>query len=131
MRSDTVSVTIKAKPQDVYDFVSDINHWPQFSEFAPAVTQKESHWIVHSPQGDVILKTNFNRELLILDHEVTVPSGQKVLIPYRVVPNEKGSELIMTNFQAPGDSDKAYAEQMDWMKKELHTIKAILDKQEQ
>lgn len=128
MRSDTVSVTIGSAPHEVYNFVSDINHWPQFSDFAPSVTEKNGYWIIHSPQGDVVLKPYFYPDLSILDHLVTLPSGQEVLIPYRVVPNEQGSELIMTNFQAPGDSDQAYAEQLEWMKKELLTIKDILER---
>ncbi|HLD77741.1 MAG TPA: hypothetical protein VJB16_01805, partial [archaeon] len=63
------------------------------------------------------------------DHEVLV-QGARVLIPYRVVPNERGSELIMTNFKAPHDSARAYAEQLRWMRIELRNIKKILERKE-
>ena len=85
-------------------------------------------WHIRSPQGDVILKPHFNRKLLLLDHTDVLPSGEEVFIPYRVVPNERMAELLMTNFQAPGDSDKKYAEQLRWMEDELKNIKRILEK---
>lgn len=31
---DTISVSIAAKPENVWEFVADINNWPQFSDFA-------------------------------------------------------------------------------------------------
>ncbi len=126
MKSDSVSVTINAKPKTVYDFVADLNNWPQFSDFAPRVTNSGDYWTIHSPQGDVKLITKFNKELMLLDTIVSV-AGSDVLIPYRVVPNEDGSELIMTNFKAPNDTDEAYAEQVKWMKIELENIKKILE----
>lgn len=128
MRSDTRSVTIRRRPEDVFDYVADINNWPDYTDFAQSVEDKDTHWIIHSPQGPVRLVPHFDRKLGLLDSAVTLSSGEEVMIPYRVVPNETGAELIMTNFQARGDSPKAYAEQLRWMEKELDAIKKTLEK---
>lgn len=56
-----------------------------------------------------------------------VPSGDEQFIPYRVVPNGEGSELIMTNQQTAGVSNEEYVEQLTWMREELKNIKKIME----
>lgn len=120
----TVSVSINASPSKVWDFVSDIHNWPKFSEFASDIEKvKDGEWIFHTSQGDTRVIEKFNKEYLLLDHVCIVSSGDEQFIPYRVVPNGKGSELIMTNQQTAGVSDAEYAEQLKWMKDELQKIK--------
>lgn len=126
---DTVSVSINAKPEKVYKFVSDLNNWKQFSDFGRDIEQVEvGKWIFHTSQGDVTVSTHFDKQKLLLDHTCILASGEEQFIPYRVVPNGDGSELIMTNFQGKTSSDEDYAEQLKWMKDELNNIKAILEK---
>jgi len=125
---DTVSVSINVKPKVVYDFVSDLNNWKQFSDFGKDIEKiEEGTWIFHTSQGDVTVLTHFDAEKLLLDTTCILASGEEQFIPYRVVPNGDGSELIMTNFQGKTSSDKDYAEQLKWMKDELNNIKAILE----
>ena len=123
---DTVSVSITAKPEKVWEFVSDINNWPKFSEFASDIEKvKDGEWIFHTSQGDVRVIEQFDKEHLLLDHVCIVPSGDEQFIPYRVVPNGEGSELMMTNQQTDGVSDEEYAEQLRWMKEELEKVKEL------
>jgi hypothetical protein len=84
--------------------------------------------VVTSPQGDVAVTTHFREELGLLDHTVTLGDGTEVLIPYRVAPNHRGSELIMTNIKSPGDSDEEWAEQVDWMRTELTNAKHYVER---
>ena len=69
----------------------------------------------------------FDREHLLLDTICIVPSGDEQFIPYRVVPNGEGSELIITNQQTAGVSDEEYTEQLLWMREELENIKKIME----
>ena len=127
-RFDTISVSINAKPEKVYDFVADINNWPQFSDFASDIEKvKDGEWIFHTSQGDVRVLEKFDKDHLLLDTVCIVPSGDEQFIPYRVVPNGDGSELIMTNQKTDGVSDEEYAEQVGWMKDELENIKKLLE----
>ncbi len=132
LRSDTLSATILATPEEVFDYMADIRNWPEFTDFAESVRKGDGDsWIIYSPQGPVLLEPDFERDRGLLDSTVTLPSGEQVFIPYRVVPNGEGAELVMTNFQASGDSDEAYAEQLDWMKKELENVKRIVEERRQ
>lgn len=90
--STTYGVTIRRTPEEVYDFVSNLANWPQFSEFA----------------------ADFER----VDDD---------FIPYRVVPNKDGAELLMTNFRPRAASRAEYEEQLRWMEVELEQAKLILE----
>lgn len=126
---DTISVSINSKPKKVWEFVADINNWPQYTDFAKDIEQvNDTEWIFHTSQGDVRVITKFDKEKLLLDTICIIASGEEQFIPYRVVPNGDGSELIMTNFQGETSSDEDYAEQLKWMKEELQNIKRILEK---
>jgi len=127
-RCDTYSVSIAAPPAFVWTILSDVREWPRFSPFALAVRQTSATtYTVTSPQGEVALSSDFDGKLGLLDHTVGLPDGTRVFIPYRVVPNHRGSELIMTNVKSPGDSTGDYEEQLAWMRTELEQAKGYVE----
>lgn len=129
-RFDTFSVSIAAKPKKVWEFVADLNNWKRFSDFGKNLEQvSETEWIAHTTQGDVRVLPKFDEDKLLLDSVCVIASGEEQLIPYRVVANGDGSELIMTNQQTATVSNQDYAEQLAWMKTELTTIKKILEEE--
>ena len=119
-RSDSYSVSIEAPPAFVWATLAKVEDWPHFSPFALRVKRlSPTRYEVTSPQGPVILTSDFVEDLRLLDHTVTLQDGTEVFVPYRVAPNHRGSELIMTNVKSPGDSMAEYEEQLDWMRTEL------------
>jgi hypothetical protein len=128
-RCDTYSVSIAAPPDFVWAALADVTQWPRFSPFALAVVpaSKGTYTVTSPGGGEVVLTSNFDRELRLLDHTVTLPDGTRVLIPYRVAPNHLGSELIMTNVKSPGDSTEEYEEQLRWMRAELDGAKRYVE----
>ena len=127
--STTLAVTIKRSPQEVYDFIADLSNWPKFSEFAANFERvHDSEYIAHTSQGDVRVIAHFDSQKLILDTDCILPSGESQLIPYRVVPNKIGAELMMTNFRAASSTRQEYDEQLRWMEVELKQIKRILER---
>lgn len=126
-RSDTYSVSIAAPPAFVWQALADVASWPRFSPFALAVTEiATGEFRVTGPQGEVGLTTRFHQELGLLDHVVGI-GRDTVFIPYRVVANLDGSELIMTNVKALGDSPSDYEEQLRWMREELDGAKKYVE----
>lgn len=127
MRSDTRSVSIQAPAEFTWRKLSDLACWSIFSPFVTECSLlEEGVWSVRSPQGTVVVRTHFDAHRLLLDHVVELAAGP-VLIPYRVVPNLDGSELVMTNFQSPGDSVEEYEEQLDWMIRELDGARSYIE----
>ncbi len=130
-RFDTASVSINAKPEKVWEFVADLNNWKQFSDFGRDLEKlSETEWVAHTSQGDVRVLPKFDKSKLLLDSICIIASGEEQLIPYRVVANGSGSELIMTNQQTSTVSNADYAEQLNWMKTELNTIKKLLEEEQ-
>ena len=63
----------------------------------------------------------------VLDHVVTLPEGQLVLNPMRVVCNGEGSEVMFTLFQLGGMSDGQFAKDAKMVEADLQTLKAVLE----
>ena len=127
MRADTRTITINNKSQkEVFEYLLQVEKWPEWSVFAPSVTKDGNLWIVHTPQGDIKLRPAFNAELALLDHYLLVGDNE-IFIPNRVVPNGSGAEVIITIFQAPNLTEDKYQEQIGWVEKELQNLKKSLE----
>lgn len=128
-RSDTGWVSIDVAPDRVWECLSDVrNAWPSFSPFAERVYQTGANsFTILNHQGSFMLATRFDRARGLLDHIVRLAGGAEVFVPYRVVPNNAGSTLIMTNVKLLSDTDVAYDEQVAWMHEELKGAKRYVE----
>lgn len=125
----TYGVTIKRPPEEVFEYISNLANWPEFSDFAASFERvSDTEYIAHTTQGDIRVLADFDDKRLLLDTKVILPDGTSDFIPYRVVPNKGGAELIMTNFKPKNASRAEYEEQLDWMEIELKRAKAILER---
>src|SRR3989344_1109051 len=114
--STTIAVTIKRKPAEVFEYISNLANWPHFSEFAANFERvTDNEYIAHTSQGDIRVKALFNRKRMLLDTLCILPDGEKQTIPYRVVPNKDGAELMMTNFRPKKSTREEYEEQLHWI----------------
>ncbi len=127
--STTIAVTIKCDPEKVYNYISNLGNWHEFSEFAANFERvTDDEYIAHTTQGDIRVKAFFDREHMLLDTQCILPDGEVQTIPYRVVPNKDGAELMMTNFRPKSSSKEDYEEQLHWIDVELNAAKQILEK---
>jgi hypothetical protein len=127
--STTLAVTIKRSPQEVYNYISNLANWPEFSDFAANFEKvTDNEYIAHTSQGNIKVVALFDREHLLLDTQCILPDGEVQTIPYRVVPNKDGAELMMTNFRPNRSSKADYEEQLYWIEVELKRVKEILEK---
>jgi hypothetical protein len=126
--STTIAVTIKRSPKEVYEYISNLGNWPEFSEFAANFEKvTDSEYIAHTSQGDITVRALFDKEHMLLDTQCILPDGEIQTIPYRVVPNKDGAELLMTNFRPRSSTKKDYEEQLYWIEVELKKAKEILE----
>lgn len=126
--STTYAVTINRSPEAVFGFISNLANWPSFSDFAANFERvTDAEYIAHTPQGDIRVVAKFDRKRMLLDTRCILPDGTSDFIPYRVVPNKGGAELIMTNFRPKHATKAEYEEQLHWMDIELQRAKAVLE----
>lgn len=127
MRSVHVSRVIAATPAAVYAFASDVDNLPRWAHgLAQAeVTREGDDLRVESPMGTVRVRFVHPNSLGVLDHDVTLPSGDVVTNPFRVVAHPEGSEAIFTVRQIDSD-DAAFARDVDMVAADLDRLAGLV-----
>lgn len=105
-------MTIERDALDVYNFVCDPGNLAKWA----------------SGLGDA-RKVRFaeRNKFGVLDHWVSAGSGPEVYMPMRVLPNGDGAEVLLTVFRQPGTSEEKFAEDTQWVRRDLEALKEILE----
>jgi uncharacterized protein YndB with AHSA1/START domain len=125
-----VSVSITRDFDTVYDFMVKPENLPRWAaglgkSFRP---QADGSWIAEGgPVGSAIVRFVERNHLGVLDHDVTVPTGETVHNPIRVLPNGTGSEVVFTLFRRAGVSQAQFAHDARSVEKDLKTLKRLLE----
>lgn len=124
----TVGVSIKCPPDEVYSFLSDPRNFPKWSAFITEIREHGSIWIAQTPTGTVHISFTTKNQFRVLDHDVTIPSGQIIHVPMRVLPNDRhGSEVIFSIFRQEYMSELQYAEDIGMVLSDLLSLKRIFE----
>jgi hypothetical protein len=127
-RSRHISVSIDRPVEEVYQFASNPETWPQWAAgLSGSMENSNGEWIAKSPMGTVKVEFSPKNNFGILDHRVALPSGEIVYNPMRVFPNGDGSELVFTVYQRPGVSTDMFAGDADAVKRDLQSLKTLLE----
>ena len=129
LKSKTLSITVNAKPKEVYAFASNPHNLPKWAKaFCLSIKKAGNKWVVTSPQGPVVIKFARKNAFGILDHVVSPAPGVAISVPMRVVANGSGSEVIFTLYRMPGVSDVEVAKDVRWVEEDLGSLKRILER---
>jgi hypothetical protein len=127
----TVSISIRRRPEEVYDFLADPANFPQWSAFIREIRKEGSEWVATTPEGTVRMRFTPRNEFMVLDHYVTVRPDLQVYVPMRVLANqEDDSEVIFTVFRLPGMSDEQYNDDILMVLTDLAGLKRVLEGKE-
>lgn len=124
-----IAVAIAAPAQVVYAYAADPTHLPAWAAGLARTTleQDGEHWIAHSPMGRVRVDFTAPNELGVLDHVVTLPDGQQVLNPLRVIPDGEASEVVFTVRQRPEMSQADFDGDCRAVAADLQALRSILE----
>lgn len=129
-KSRHVGISINHPADEVYEFASNPENLPKWSAgISGSVKNVNGDWIAESPMGRVKVKFADKNRFGILDHDVTLPSGETFYNPMRVFPNKDGSELVFTLYQRPGMSDRDFRNDEEQIKADLEKLKALIEKE--
>jgi hypothetical protein len=112
MESRTLSVRIERPLREVYDFLADPAN---FARWAAGMSQ------------DANITFATPNEYGILDHTVSLPSGQEVYVPMRTIRNGTGTEVLFTLFRPPDMSTQAFHDDEGAVRRDLEALKALLE----
>ncbi len=123
-----ISARIDRPLGEVYEYASDPVNLPTWAPgLGTSVEQVDGQWIAESPMGRVALAFVSRNEYGVLDHHVTLPSGETVHNPMRVIADGPGCEVVFTLRQQPGMSDEDFTRDAEAVSADLATLKRILE----
>lgn len=123
-----LGVRIERTADDVYAFAGNPTNLPTWAPgLGSAVTQENGRWIADSPMGRVEFAFVPPNDYGVLDHEVTLPSGEVVLNPMRAIPDGMASDVVFTLRRRPGVSDEDFENDAAAVARDLGTLKRVLE----
>jgi len=112
----------------VYDFVADPANLPRWARgLGSAAEQVDGHWFVETGTGRVSVAFAERNAFGVLDHEVTLPTGEIFYNPMRVTPDGDGCEVVFTVRRAPGTSDEDFERDAGLVQADLATLKRLME----
>lgn len=129
--SKQISISINRSPMDIYNFASNPENLPKWAAGLSGSTIRKSgdFWICESPMGQVKVKFALKNSFGVMDHDVTLPSGEINHNPFRVHSNGDGGEVVFTLYKLPRMSAKEFEQDENLIKKDLETLKSLLERE--
>jgi Polyketide cyclase / dehydrase and lipid transport len=101
-----ISAHIERPIDEVYDFAADPTNLPRWAPgLCTSVEQVDGRWIAETGMGQVVLTFAPPNAFGVLDHDVTLPSGETIHNPMRVIAHGSGCEVVFSLRRKPGMSD--------------------------
>jgi uncharacterized protein YndB with AHSA1/START domain len=123
-----LSVFIDRPATTVYRYVVDPAHLPDWAAgLSGSIRRVDDRWLAESPMGEVVVAFAPENDFGVLDHEVTLPSGEVVLNPMRVLPAGDGAEVVFTLRRAPGLDAAEFEADARAVGADLATLKRVLE----
>ena len=128
-RSRHLSIGIDRPASQVYDFAADPPNLPRWAAglAGSSVERNGEQWFTDSPMGRVTFTFAPPNDFGVLDHEVTLPSGETVYNPLRVISDGDGCEVVFTLRQRPAMTDEDFERDADAVAKDLGTLKSVVE----
>lgn len=124
-----ISTHVDRPAQEVYDYASDPSNLPAWAPgLGSSVDRVDGQWIVDSPMGRVVVSFAPANEFGVLDHHVTLPSGETFYNPMRVTVDGVGSEVVFTLRRQPGTSDEDFGRDANAVLADLVTLKRVMER---
>jgi hypothetical protein len=123
-----VSITIARSSPEAYAALAAPESFLKWaSGLAASMKKVGGEWVVQNPEGPAKVRFSELNTYGVLDHWVTLGSGETIHIPVRILPNGDGCELMLTVFRRPGKSDAEFAADAEWVMRDLKAAKKLLE----
>jgi len=124
-----VSVSIGRSVAEVYEFASNPANLPKWAAgLSGSIRQVDGQWVADSPMGSVIVEFVERNDWGILDHNVTLPSGETVYNPMRLIPDGAGCEVVFTIRRRPAMVEEDLTRDADAVAADLGVLKTLMER---
>ncbi|WP_406466800.1 SRPBCC family protein [Streptomyces hirsutus] len=124
-----LGIRIDRTVADVYAYASQPANLPAWAHgLGGSLERIDDRWVAKSsPMGRVVVAFAPRNEWGVLDHDVTLPSGETVHNPVRVLVDGSGSEVVFTLRRQPGTSDAAFERDARTVAADLARLKELME----
>lgn len=84
-------------------------------------------WVANTPEGKATVRFTPPNLYGVLDHWVSLPAGQEIYIPLRVIANDEACEVGLTLFRLSEMDDAAFERDAETVRKDLAVLKRLLE----
>ena len=130
LESQIVSVSIKRPWNEVYEaiwFPASFPRWASGLSRSSIVQQPDGTWLAEGPSGRVAIRFTEHNPYGVMDHYVLTEAGMEVYVPMRVIANMDGADVALTLFRQPGMSERQFLHDIDWVRRDLATLQALIE----
>ena len=113
---------------EVYEYASDPANLPRWAPgLGSSVGKVGDRWFVETSEGRVGFAFVPRNEYGVLDHYISLPSGEVLYIPLRVIGAERGCEVVFTVRRRPGMTDEDFGADAGAVAADLTRLKQVLE----
>ena len=128
-----LSVHIGRPAAAVYEFASDPSRMPLWaSGLGGGMEQVDGRWYIQTEGGPLAIDFAPPNEFGVIDHDVTMPSGEIVYNPMRVIADDAGAaqgcEVVFSLRRQAGLSDQEFARDAEMIMADLERLKGLMEK---
>jgi hypothetical protein len=132
----TITIDVDRPFDEVADFLAEPVNFPRWATGLSSGLEPGSpddgadpgEWIASSPQGKTFVRFSPPNDFGVADHQVRLPDGSMLNIPLRAMRNGDGTTIAFTLFRLPDMDDERFDADSDWVRRDLATLKALLEK---
>ncbi len=123
-----VAVVVARPWGEVADFVRDAANLGAWAHgLGSGVERGEGGWTAETPAGRIRIRFVRPNPYGVADHDVTLPGGEVVHVPLRVLPHREGAEVVLTVQRAAGTSDAALDADAATVLEDLERLRQVLE----
>jgi len=126
-QSRALAVFIACPWAQAYERLSQPASFAAWASGLGMLRQNGAEWLADTPQGTARIRFSPRNPFGVLDHWVTLPSGEAVYVPMRLVAHGEGCELSLTLFRQPGVSDAQFEADAEWVVRDLEAARRWLE----
>jgi hypothetical protein len=124
-----LSTHIDRPAHEVYAYASDPSH---LTEWAPGLGSSieliDGRSVMESPMGRIVVSFAPRNEFGVLDHQVTLSSGETFSNPMRVTPHGAGSEVVFSLRRQEAMTDDDFDRDANAVLADLLRLKARMER---
>jgi hypothetical protein len=124
-----ITCSVRRNARDLYEMLwrpESFVHWASGLGNA-SLERDDQGWTAQGPEGLVRITFTEHNDFGVMDHWVD-PGGERIVyVPLRIIPNEEGSQVMLTLFRQPGMSAEKFAQDEAWVRRDFGTLKVFAE----